>query len=133
MECTGMSQKVLARQELDLYEELLDCLEEESQALVKGREEAILAVAGRKEALLERLLELKGMPQANLTPEDKKRREHLKRRAAAANARNREIAAAFLEVIQEFLALFQPPDPGLYQPAKPRKSIREGALFERRA
>lgn len=127
------SQTTISPKELALYEELLECLEEESQALVSTREEAILAAAARKEALLERLLELKQEPESVSSPENHARLEQLKRQVAAANARNREIALSSLELIREFLAQFQPPGPGLYQMDKPATAVKENALFNRRA
>lgn len=127
------SQTTLSPKELALYEELLECLEEESQALVSTREEAILAAAARKEALLERLLELKQVPESVSPPENQARLEQLKRQVAAANARNREIALFSLELIREFLAQLQPPGPGLYQMTKPATAVQENALFNRRA
>ncbi|MDI6852588.1 MAG: flagellar export chaperone FlgN [Deltaproteobacteria bacterium] len=122
---------------MNLYRELLDCLKEESQALVSAREEAILTAAGKKEELLDRLLRIKqerergtqvadaGLPGEQLAS--------LQRQVVSANARNREIAAASLELIQEFLALLLPPDPGLYRPAGQAKPLQEGIFFQRRA
>ncbi len=121
---------------MNLYQELLDCLEEESQALISARQEAILAVAEKKEELLDRLLWIKqdrekeaqvaaGLPRQRLVS--------LQSRVAAANARNREIAATSLKLVQEFLALFLPPDPGLYRPAGQAKPLQEGVFFQRRA
>jgi flagellar biosynthesis/type III secretory pathway chaperone len=127
----------LRQQEMQLYEELLDCLEEEVQALMSAREEAILAAAARKEALLDRLLEIKRSldegPPANAAPRTGRRLAHLQRRVAAANARNREIVVNTLEMIQEFLAQFQPPGPGLYRPGGETKPVPESALFKRQA
>jgi hypothetical protein len=125
----------LRQQEMRLYQELLDCLEEEAQALMTARQEAILAAAARKESLLDRLLEMKrsldeGSP-ATAADRTSRRLGHLQRRVAAANARNREIVVNTLEVIQEFLAQFQPPGPGLYRPGGETKPVSESALFKR--
>lgn len=132
-----MNDQTLGRMEMNLYRELLDCLEEESQALISAREEAILTAAGKKEELLDRLLRIKqerergtqvadaGLPGEQLAS--------LQREVVSANARNREIAAASIELIQEFLALFLPPDPGLYRPAGQAKPLQEGIFFQRRA
>jgi flagellar biosynthesis/type III secretory pathway chaperone len=129
--------RTLLQQERCLYEELLTCLEGESQALVNACAEAILAAVSWKEILLDRLLQLKrtqgGGPENPASAEDLADLAALQRQVAAANARNREIAAASLEVIQGFLAQFQPPDPGLYQPAGQAKAIPDGALFQRQA
>lgn len=125
------------QREICLYQELLDCLEAETQALVDAQEELILAAAARKELLLDHLLKVK-RDQGD-EPEDQTNKEELadlavlQRQVAAANARNREIAAVSLEVIQGFLAQFQPPDPGLYYPAGQTKAIPDGALFQRQA
>lgn len=127
----------LLQQEICLYEELLVCLEGETQALGRAHEETILAVASRKEVLLARLLQVKrAQPSGSEPPAsagDLARRENLQRQVAAANARNRDLAVASLEVVQEFLAQFQHPDPGLYQPVGQAKSIPEAALFQRQA
>ncbi len=129
--------QTLLQQEMCLYEELLDCLEKETQALLNAREEDILAAAARKELLLDRLLQMKRAQgdglQTTATGRHKEQLMHLQGQVAAANARNREIVVTSLEVIQEFLAQFQPPGPGLYQPAGQAKSIQEGALFQRQA
>ena len=127
----------LLQQEICLYEELLDCLEGETQALGRAHEETILAAAARKEVLLERLLRLKktrpSVSEPPASPGDLARREYLQRQVSVANARNRDLAVASLEVVQEFLAQFQRPDPGLYQPVGQAKSIPEAALFQRQA
>jgi|UniRef100_A0A7C3WIL7 flagellar biosynthesis/type III secretory pathway chaperone len=128
----GVAQTAWVQQELTLYEELIDCLEEEAQALVNARAEAILAVAARKELLVDRLLELKRLQEKVPRPAPPEKLANLQRRVAAANARNRQIAAASLEVVQEFLARFQPPDPGLYHPARPAKASQDSALIKHR-
>lgn len=132
-----MENRTSFQMEMNLYQELLDCLEDESQALMSAQEEAILAAAVRKEALLDRLLQVKRRradgPEAALPDEEKTRLATLQRRIAAINAENREIAAASLEIIREFLAQFQPPGPGLYQSAAQVTSGRDGALFQRQA
>jgi flagellar biosynthesis/type III secretory pathway chaperone len=127
----------LFQQEISLYQELLDCLEAETQALVNAQEEFILAAAARKELLLDRLLKMReaqaGEPEALGAHDDMERLTSLHRQVAAINARNRDIAAASLEVIQEFLAQFQPTDPGVYRPGGQAISMPEAALFQRQA
>jgi flagellar biosynthesis/type III secretory pathway chaperone len=137
MECNNLStpQKTLIQEEMCLYQELLDCLEEESRALMTAQEEAILAATAKKEALLERLLEVKRIyensPQATAAGQGGELLAHLRRQVVAANAWNRDIMVTSLEVVQEFLAQFQPPGPGLYEPAGPVKSGQANALFQR--
>jgi flagellar biosynthesis/type III secretory pathway chaperone len=51
------SPKKPARQpEISLYEDLLECLEQEWQALVNSQEDAILTLAARKEQILGEIL-----------------------------------------------------------------------------
>jgi|GEM_PF-1148434 flagellar biosynthesis/type III secretory pathway chaperone len=109
----------LILQEISLYQELLECLEQESQALAAAQEERILSLAASKEEILGRLLEIK-KGQTEPTPgagdaaleQDLAR---LRRQVAVRNLRNREIISASLEVIQEFIGQFLPPGPGLYK------------------
>ena len=109
----------LLQQEISLYQELLECLEQEAQALAAAQEETLLSLAASKENLLERLLAIKKAREENpATGEregDLQDLARLKRQVAAGNARNREIISASLEVIQEFINQFQPPGPGLYR------------------
>ncbi|MBW1992473.1 MAG: flagellar export chaperone FlgN [Deltaproteobacteria bacterium] len=133
---TGNHKHPCSSREGSLYQELLNCLEEEAQALVSVREEAILAAAARKEALLKRLLELKqnyeNTPEARGHGPQEDRLAQLRRRVAAANDRNRQLAVAALEVVHDFLAQLQPPDPGIYEPAGAR-AAPASPLFQRQA
>lgn len=128
---------MMLQNEISLYQELLECLEAETQALVKAEEELILAAAARKELLVDRLLQMQRAradgPEPPAADENLGRLASLQRQAAAANARNRELAAASLEVIQEFLVQFQPADPGIYRPGGQAKPAAEAALFQRQA
>jgi flagellar biosynthesis/type III secretory pathway chaperone len=129
--------ETLLQQEISLYQELLECLEQEAQALGAAQEETILSLATSKEEILERLLGVKKAkeenppgPQNNAGLRDLAR---LQRQVATRNLRNREIIAASLEVIQEFINQFLPPGPGLY---KPEGRVDQGSgrtLFHRQA
>jgi flagellar biosynthesis/type III secretory pathway chaperone len=128
----------LILQEISLYQELLECLEREAQALAAAQEETILSLAVSKEEILERLLGVKkartehpprGASEAALQQE----LERLQRQVASRNLRNREIIFASLEVIQEFTSQFLPPGPGLYR-AEGRVETGPGrTLFHRQA
>jgi len=111
--------ETLLQQEISLYQDLLECLEQEAQALGAAQEETILSLAATKENILERLLGAQKAreehlpdPESNAALKDLAR---LQRQVAIRNLRNREIIAASLEVIQEFINQFLPPGPGLYK------------------
>ena len=112
--------EALIQQEISLYQELLECLEQEVQALNLAQEETILGLAAYKEEILGRLLETKnareGHPQPASHHEAMQEMVRLQRQVAVCNLRNREIISASLEVIQEFISQFHPPGPGLYLP-----------------
>ena len=124
-------------QEISLYQELLDCLEQEHRALREGREEEILSLAAAKEDILERLLKVRR------ARDDKDWREpqgeaaarlaQLKGQVRAAAARNRQVITASLELIQDFLGLLQPPGPGTYCPEGQMEPGGGGVLFHRSA
>jgi flagellar biosynthesis/type III secretory pathway chaperone len=119
-----------------LLQALLDCLEQERQALIQAREEAILELAKTKETILAQLQHLRaGQPQATAAGEAGHREtiRGLQRQALAANQRNRAIIEASLEVIQDFLAQLQPPGPGTYQAAGKLGLGSGAALFRRQA
>lgn len=125
------------QQEISLYQELLDCLDAETQALVSGQEELIMAAVGRKELLLDRLLQVQqahaGGPEPPAPVEEGKRLAALQEQVAVINGRNRELAAASLEVVQEFLAQFRSADAGVYRPGGQAKPVPEATLFQRQA
>jgi flagellar biosynthesis/type III secretory pathway chaperone len=128
----------LILQEISLYQELLECLEQEAQALAVAREETILSLAVTKEDILERLLQVKKARKELPAPEAseaslQKELDRLKRQVASRNLRNREIISASLEVIQDFISQFFPPGPGLYRP-EGRVEVGSGrTLFHRQA
>jgi flagellar biosynthesis/type III secretory pathway chaperone len=112
--------ETLLQQEISLYQELLECLEQEAPALTAAQEETILSLAKSKEEILERLLKVKQAREQNpsgaINNPGLQDLAQLKRRVAARNLRNREMIAASLEVIQDFISQFFPPGPGLYHP-----------------
>ena len=128
----------LILQEISLYQELLECLEQEAQALAAAQEETILSLAASKEEILERLLGVKKAraeypPPAAGEAAMQQDLARLQRQVATRNLRNREIISASLEVIQEFISQFLPPGPGLYR-AEGRVDPGSGrTLFHRQA
>lgn len=128
----------LILQEISLYQELLECLEQEAQALAAAQEETILSLAASKEEILERLLKVKkaraelpapGADEAAL----QKDLARLQRQVATRNLRNREIITASLEVIQDFIGQFLPPGPGLYRQEGRVEAGSGRTLFHRQA
>jgi len=122
------------QQETCLYRQLLECLEEEWQALVSSQEEAILALAGRKEELLERLvLASPGeRTEGPNSPEDPAL-HLLKRQAAAAQARNHRLIVAALEAIQDFLTYLHLAPRGTYQSAGKVEKSQSSSFLHRQA
>ena len=125
------------QQEISLYQELLECLEQEAQALATAQEETILSLASSKEEILARLLGAKKAREENPTLSEMEPGlpdlARLQRRVAALNLRNREIIAASLEVIQEFINQFLPPGPGLYRQEGQVEVGSGRTLFHRQA
>jgi flagellar biosynthesis/type III secretory pathway chaperone len=128
----------LILQEISLYQELLECLEQEAQALSTAQEETILSLAASKEEILERLLGVKkartelpapGAGAAALEQD----LARLQRQVASRNLRNREIIFASLEVIQDFISQFLPPGPGLYRQEGQVEKGSGRTLFHRQA
>lgn len=111
--------ETLLQQEISLYQELLECLEQEAQALATAQEETILSLAASKEEILGRLLGVKKTREENPSGAENNAGlqdlARLQRQVASRNLRNREIISASLEVIQEFIYQFHPPGPGLYR------------------
>ena len=134
MKGTPPSPKKPARQpEISLYEELLECLEQEWQALVGSQEDAILALAARKEQILGEIFRVRDQK----TP-DPERHEHellsrLKRQAATAQARNHRLIATALETIQDFLGYLQSATPGIYHSAGKLDTTPGNSCFHRQA
>ncbi len=129
--------KPLILQEISLYQELLECLEQEAQALAAAQEETILSLARAKEDILERLLGVKKARLEQPAPAAseilQKDLAHLERKVATLNLRNREIISASLEVIQDFISQFLPSGPGLYRPEGRVEKGSGRALFHRQA
>ena len=117
-----------------LYQELLECLEQERQALTRADEEAILSQASLKILILERLqgLDEAGHP-VSLNLQEATTLQHLRRQAAAAHHRNHVLITASLEVVQEFLGQLLPQGTGTYGPPGPGGGFSGQALFHRRA
>ena len=127
--------ETLLQQEISLYQELLECLEQEAQALAATQEETILGLAIFKEEILEQLLEVKKAREEKSTGKENmagmEDLAQLQRQVAARNLRNREIISASLEVIQEYICQFFPPGPGLYQHEGQMEAGSGRTLFHR--
>ena len=129
--------EILLQQEISLYQELLECLDQEAQALGTAQDETILGLAAFKEEILRQLLEVKkAREEQSLEAENNAGLEnlaHLQRQVAVRNLRNREIIAASLEVIQEYISQFLPPGPGLYRQEGQMEAGCGRTLFHRQA
>ena len=129
--------EILLQQEISLYQELLECLDQEAQALGTAQDETILGLAAFKEEILRQLLEVKkAREEQSLEAENNAGLEnlaHLQRQVAVRNLRNREIIAASLEVIQEYISQFLPPGPGLYRQEGQMDAGCGRTLFHRQA
>jgi len=127
----------LLQQEISLYRELLECLEQEAQALATAQEETILSLAASKKEILERLLGVRKAREENPLAAGKDADlddlARLQRQVAVRNLRNREIIAASLEVIQEFINQFLPPGPGVYRQQGQVEAGSGRTLFHRQA
>ena len=118
--------------EMLLYQQLLECLEQERQALAAADEETIISLATLKGNLLEQLQHLvQGRPKGPAAPEDEVLLAHLRRRVAAAHRRNHALIGASLEVIQDFLRQLQPREAGTYGPPVPARGSSNPPLFQR--
>ena len=129
--------EILLQQEISLYQELLECLDQEAQALGTAQDETILGLAAFKEEILRQLLEVKkAREEQSFEAENNAGLEnlaHLQRQVAVRNLRNREIIAASLEVIQEYISQFLPPGPGLYRQEGQMEAGCGRTLFHRQA
>jgi flagellar biosynthesis/type III secretory pathway chaperone len=126
-------EKLAPSQELSLYRELLECLEEEWHALVNSREDNILALAAQKEHLLEKLIMVnrgRDIVDAEQDADDLRR---LKRQAAQAQARNHRLITTTLETIQDFLSCLQSAPPGTYHSAGKVETAPGSSFFHRQA
>lgn len=122
------------QEEICHYHELLECLEKEWHALLVSEEEAILRLAAEKEQILETINQATSSLQAQQTkgPEDEQL-HRLKRRVAAAQARNHRLIAAALETVQDFLGYLQSGFPGTYQAAGKVDTSPGNSYFHRQA
>jgi flagellar biosynthesis/type III secretory pathway chaperone len=117
-----------------LYNELLECLTQEWQALVNSQEEAILALAARKEHILKNLQALASGDEAtNQSDQEREVLTRLKGRVAEAQNRNRRFIAAALETINEFLGHLQASPPGTYHSAGKVAAAPGASFFHRQA
>ena len=119
--------------EISLYEDLLECLEQEWQALVNSQEEAILALAARKEQILGEILRLSDQKTPDPVGPDQELLKHLKRQAATIQARNHRLIATALETIQDFLGYLQSASPGIYHSAGKVENSPGNSFFHRQA
>jgi hypothetical protein len=119
--------------EIQLYQDLLDCLENEWQALVNSQEDAILTQAAQKEQILAAIAH--ASREALTIPEDQENEllNRLRNRAAAAQARNHRLIAAALETIQDFLGYLQSAPPGIYHAAGKVENAPGSSFFHRQA
>ncbi len=126
-------EKLAPPQELSLYRELLECLENEWQALVNSQEETILALAAEKEHILEKIIDLnrnQGIPDPGGEAEALRR---LKQQVAEAQARNHRLITITLETIQEFLGCLNSAPPGTYHAAGKVENTQGSSFFHRQA
>jgi flagellar biosynthesis/type III secretory pathway chaperone len=123
-----------ARQpEISLYEELLECLEQEWQALINSQEDAILALAARKEQILGEILRVRDQKTPNPEGQEHEFLNRLKRQAATAQARNHRLIATALETVQDFLGYLQSAPPGIYHSAGKVETTPGNSFFHRQA
>jgi flagellar biosynthesis/type III secretory pathway chaperone len=125
--------KPACQPEISLYEELLECLDQEWQALVSSQEEAILALAVRKEHILGEILRVRDQKTLDPGGPEHELLIRLKRQAATAQARNHLLIAAALETIQDFLGYLKSAPPGIYQSAGKVEDTQGNSFFHRQA
>jgi hypothetical protein len=119
--------------EIRLYEELLECLEQEWQALVNTQEEAILALAARKEQILGEILRVKAQNIPNPESQEPEFLNRLKRQVSTTQARNHRLIVAALETIQDFLGNLHSAAPGIYHSAGKVENTPGNSFFHRQA
>ncbi len=117
--------------EISLYEDLLECLEQEWQALIKSQEDAILALAARKEQILVEILRLRDQKTPTSAGPDQELLRHLKRQAATLQARNHRLIATALETLQDVLGYLQSAPPGIYHSAGKIEATPGSSFFHR--
>lgn len=126
--------KLRIREETCLYQELLECLEKEWQALLISEEESILTLAATKEQILEKISEVipnETAPQPSGPEAEQLQR--LKRQVAAAQTRNNRLISAALETVQDFLGYLQSGSPGTYQAGGKVDTSSGSSYFHRQA
>lgn len=119
--------------EIQLYQQLLDCLEEEWQALVHAKEETILSLASRKEEILQNLSRLRLAPRSSNDEGKTPDILELRRRIANQQSQNLRLINAALEVIQDFLIQLNASSPGLYQGGGKMENSLGNSFFHRHA
>ena len=117
--------------EIRLYNELLECLEQEWQALVNSQEDDILTLAARKEQILGEILRVRDQKTPDSEGQEHELLSRLKRQAATTQARNHRLIAAALETIQDFLGFLQSAPPGIYQSAGKVEATPGNSFFHR--
>jgi predicted phage tail protein len=122
------------QEEICLYRELLECFEEEWQALLNSQEEAILALATQKEQILGKIAAADpGRGISDPRGQESKLLDRLKHQAATAQARNHRLITAALETIQDFLGHLQSAPPGTYHSAGKVETTPGSSFFHRQA
>jgi flagellar biosynthesis/type III secretory pathway chaperone len=121
------------QQEISLYRELLECLDQEWQALVNSQEDAILPLAARKEQIMGKILLVRGQNRENPGGQEKDLLSNLRNQAAATQARNHRLIAAALETIQDFFGYLQTAPPGTHQSAGKVETTPGNSFFHRQA
>lgn len=120
------------QQETFLYQELLECLEREWQALLISEEEAILTLASEKEQILAKIGAVtQNQPDQQPSGPETEQLQRLKRHVAAAQTRNYRLITTALETVQDFLGYLQSGSPGTYQAAGKVDATPGGSYFHR--
>jgi hypothetical protein len=119
--------------EISLYEELLECLEQEWQALINSREEAILSLAAWKEQILGEILRVRDQKTPGPGGPDHELIGSLKRQAATIQARNHRLIVTALETIQDFIGSLRSAPPGIYHSAGKVEATPGNSFFHRQA
>jgi hypothetical protein len=126
-------EKMAQLPEIQLYKELLECLEHEWQALITSQEDAILACAARKEQILSQIASDLPGERTNPKGQEDEVLNRLKRQAAGAQFRNHRLIVAALETIQDFFGYLQSAAPGIYHSAGKVESAPANSYFYRQA
>jgi flagellar biosynthesis/type III secretory pathway chaperone len=119
--------------EISLYKELLECLEQEWQALINSQEDDILALAVQKEQILGEILRVRDQKTPDPGEPDHELLSRLKQQAATTQACNHRLIVTALETIQDFLGLLQSAPPGIYHAAGKVETTPGNSFFHRQA